>query len=1180
MLGLTNDGQLRYGPGIDMQFDDFNTSQSNLWVKLKEMFGNEIAERYMYLRSNGIFSYDKVMEFFEGEIINKIGETFYNEDQRIKYVNENNSAWIYMSNGSRLEHMKRWISERLVYLDSVYEYGTWQNSAIIRSNVPDGEYTLNFKTASPQWIQVSFSDQAEGKKKFFCDKDQWYSVTGRIQNAVDNNMPIKGIDGVMYIDGIEFLNVSSLLLGSARQLCELSIPDNKRIIQLEVGKNTMLQKLNCKNCALLGSNPNYKSINLTECVALKYIDLSNTQIGEVALNENGGSLEYFDLSGSKVTILDCNKQEFLDAIYMDNCADLATVRIRDCNALYNLSITNTKLESLTIQNCAKITNLDISNNGHITELSLRGCENLKSLNAANLTNTKMTELDLRDSISLETLNIRGSFNIHNIRLNENLTTLSSIIVTESGIQSLQFGNEDKPSYLDLGRFPAMSNVSFQNCTSLKEIRNMNLELDNANYTFQGCKELKSITGKLTVKGDMRQTFTNCTKLTILPEMDLSKVKYMYHSFDTCQSLKWSNVQTIFASLGDACETIDNVFSGAQITGGKFESSLLSKLTNVKTLQYPFRGIKMSGQVPADFFANNTQLKTVTSVLEGASGTIPDDLFANNEELTTVTWLFGYVASNTGITQGPTSRLFRNNAKITSLYGCFYGLLNAVFTLDDQFFANLPMLSTTQEMFYNCLKLEGSIPANLFANNKELTTIQSMFARDIGDSENSYINNLSGSIPGTLFKNNQRLTTVRNAFGNCDRLTGDIPMDLLSYIPNVTDIASLFANCKGLTGAIKTDFWRDCTKIRKADGVFQGTGIGKQDGTATDIPEDFFSNKPMLETVAGMFSGCENINFTLHPFMFQDCVRLGDVSSLFQGCTYFDGQLDENIFTILNKTADKVYYKINTETMKRIITETPITKATYDALEDTEKAKYIEDYVEIDSPILNASSMFDNCNRMRGMIPDGIFRNLVNTTNLGGVFQRCTSLTGPIPDDLFKKCKAVTSIRAIFAYCTGLSKNSAELTDVNPYFVAEDIFVNNLSLTDVGWAFAYMTNLEGQIPGGLFRNNTFINNIDYLFYNNGELKGEIPNTLFSRMQLLENMAFAFNNCKKLTAISATLLTIAKNPRVSNMQSTFNGCSALTGVAPSVWNIYPGATKANCFTGCTNLSNYASIPTTWK
>ena len=39
MLGLTNDGQLRYGPGIDMQFDDFNTSQSNLWVKLKEMFG-------------------------------------------------------------------------------------------------------------------------------------------------------------------------------------------------------------------------------------------------------------------------------------------------------------------------------------------------------------------------------------------------------------------------------------------------------------------------------------------------------------------------------------------------------------------------------------------------------------------------------------------------------------------------------------------------------------------------------------------------------------------------------------------------------------------------------------------------------------------------------------------------------------------------------------------------------------------------------------------------------------------------------------------------------------------------------------------------------------------------------------------------------------------------------------
>lgn len=31
-LGLTNDGELTYGSGIDMERGDFNTYDSNLWV--------------------------------------------------------------------------------------------------------------------------------------------------------------------------------------------------------------------------------------------------------------------------------------------------------------------------------------------------------------------------------------------------------------------------------------------------------------------------------------------------------------------------------------------------------------------------------------------------------------------------------------------------------------------------------------------------------------------------------------------------------------------------------------------------------------------------------------------------------------------------------------------------------------------------------------------------------------------------------------------------------------------------------------------------------------------------------------------------------------------------------------------------------------------------------------------
>ena len=46
-----------------------------------------------------------------------------------------------MCNGSRLEHTRRWVSERITYMNSVYGYGDYQLSATIRSNVT-GEVSL------------------------------------------------------------------------------------------------------------------------------------------------------------------------------------------------------------------------------------------------------------------------------------------------------------------------------------------------------------------------------------------------------------------------------------------------------------------------------------------------------------------------------------------------------------------------------------------------------------------------------------------------------------------------------------------------------------------------------------------------------------------------------------------------------------------------------------------------------------------------------------------------------------------------------------------------------------------------------------------------------------------------------------------------------------------------------
>ena len=48
-LGLTNDGELRYGSGIDTLTDNFNTSNSRLWTKLNKAFPDEIQARYIHM---------------------------------------------------------------------------------------------------------------------------------------------------------------------------------------------------------------------------------------------------------------------------------------------------------------------------------------------------------------------------------------------------------------------------------------------------------------------------------------------------------------------------------------------------------------------------------------------------------------------------------------------------------------------------------------------------------------------------------------------------------------------------------------------------------------------------------------------------------------------------------------------------------------------------------------------------------------------------------------------------------------------------------------------------------------------------------------------------------------------------------------------------------------------------
>ena len=175
----------------------------------------------------------------------------------------------------------------------------------------------------------------------------------------------------------------------------------------------------------------------------------------------------------------------------------------------------------------------------------------------------------------------------------------------------------------------------------------------------------------------------------------------------------------------------------------------------------------------------------------------------------------------------------------------------------------------------------------------------------------------------------------------------------------------------------------------------------------------------------------------------------------------------------------------------------------------------------------------------------------DATTLTSGFARCYQLTS-IPENLFSNNTAVTDFRYTFEYCIGLTN------------IPENLFSNCTAVTDFSWTFSDCSGLTGSIPTNLFSNNTEVTKFYGTFY----------------------------KCSGLTSIPENLFS--NNKAVTNFSSTFYGCSGLTGTVPvdndgtPIYN-RSGEGKEGysivrsydtCFYNCTGLTDYDSIPSSWK
>jgi hypothetical protein len=144
-------------------------------------------------------------------------------------------------------------------------------------------------------------------------------------------------------------------------------------------------------------------------------------------------------------------------------------------------------------------------------------------------------------------------------------------------------------------------------------------------------------------------------------------------------------------------------------------------------------------------------------------------------------------------------------------------------------------------------------------------------------------------------------------------------------------------------------------------------------------------------------------------------------------------------------------------------------------------------------------------------------------------------------------------------------------------IPADIFQYSPNATTFSNTFASVLTLT-TVPSGLFNNVPNVTTFASCFFGCTALTS-VPSDLFDQNISAVNFSGTFYNCRALTNVLQftfnTSVTIFNN--VYNMSSTTN---ALSGTAPEIWNRIPTPSGTNAFNNCTGLTNFASIPSTFK
>lgn len=804
-LGLDNTGYLRFYSDIDVAQGTYNTSGSKLWTMVQTVFADDLAEMYKTMRATK-YRPETILSYWYDEQVAKIGELQYNKDMEAKYIKFKND-YLFMLHGRRSEHMKKWIKERLLYLDTIYGYEEdTRDSITIRANTTS-TINLDILTYSPQYLTVRWRNGVEQRLKIGRDANGMMTSTrfsGTLATATDQEIIIYNAKQIKKIDGLANTNPSVLNLVEASRLTEINCQNAKVLNDIRLSSNNrFLSYLNLYNCTTLGDSSSGKSSSLD----LSYLDM----------------LAYVNVSGSKLTNLifpttGCNLEELY----------------AECD----------NMQTLTLQNMPLLSSFITSPHAAFSNFAVLNCPNaVMQVNWSAVNN-----VGSRTSvyIAAEDIDIEGSPKIFNsspekVIINCN-TGVCGVTTTIPKLDKLVMkGIEYKipllkivGEFLDTGTQPTISNFEidadieiamFTGIGFKQQVESLNMDLSKVDYLLM--KKFTNIKS-LNLSSNMKGLYLGKVVVSGITDSQLSSNGVWANAGTAGSSTAGSEfedasyLEELYMDgmlITDTLDFSDNPKMGVLVLDDDVIPSAINKvILNCDFTTFVRDDLLNSanGYTQFQFYLPATmtvegELKTTDRVkgwrFYGAEKTVVNDAYPTQEDYSNLNWDF--------------SEHYYNFGKLFDSWRSMRILPNGI--TPDMFGRSETM--NTEYMFCNCTSLEslgaldgGDITVTTGTLNDSCQYMFNNVACEFSIGTFTFVNgNANGGYSVRYLFNNSGITSIDNF---------------------------ILARKDGNTAAIMTNsIFRDCTKL---------THVGTIDITNAGTTHQY------AYPLERMFSGCSNL----------------------------------------------------------------------------------------------------------------------------------------------------------------------------------------------------------------------------------------------------------------------------------------------------------------------------------